>query len=78
VTNTFSIFNLQGFYLLLQAFQLGSEDSCDAVCTHSIASLKKDFTFTLSMKGYIRTASGKHQGFRTTEMKTFAVKLHLL
>jgi len=30
------------------------------------------------MKGYIRTASGKHQRFRTTEMKTFAVKLQLL
>jgi hypothetical protein len=28
------------------------------------------------MKEYIRTASGKT--FRTTEMKTFAVKLHLL
>jgi hypothetical protein len=30
------------------------------------------------MKGYIRTASGKCQRFRTIEMTTFAVKLHLL
>jgi len=78
VTYLFIIVNLQGFHVLLQAFELGSEDSSDAVCTHSIANINKYFIFTLSMEGYIRTALEKHQSFRTTEMTTFAVKLHLL
>jgi hypothetical protein len=30
------------------------------------------------MKGYIRTVSGKCQRFRSIEITTFAVKLHLL